>query len=45
MDNELKVIYNYKASVSDLEYNSRVCCGNTNSFESFTIQPPKNGYC
>lgn len=34
MDNELKVIYNYKASVSDLEYNSRVCCGNTNSFES-----------
>ena len=32
LNNELEPIYNYKTTVSDLEYNSRVCCGNNNSF-------------
>ncbi len=35
MNNELELIYNYKSSVSNIEYNSRVCCGNTNAFEVF----------
>ena len=35
MNNDLEIIYNYKTSVSDIEYNSRVCCGNNNAFEVF----------
>ncbi len=35
MNNDLELIYNYKTSVSDIEYNSRVCCGNNNAFETF----------
>lgn len=35
MDNELKLIYNYELRLTDQEYNSRICCGNKNSFEVF----------
>ncbi len=38
LNNDLKVIYNYKTSVSDTEYNSRVCCGNNNAFEIFNAE-------
>ena len=35
LNNELKTIYNYKLSLSNLEYNSRICCNNKNPFEVF----------
>ena len=38
LDNELKEIYNHKKSLLDKTYDSRICCGNTNSFEAFTTE-------